>query len=86
MDVTALFDEKCRIWIRDGGDAFLCAKVQEGKTQLILRAASMAHKAGFIPLILTQPDLRLREQGHSDALRSGLELGIQTMRGRPLLF
>ncbi|PPQ28899.1 hypothetical protein [Rhodopila globiformis] len=61
----------------------------------MLVAAAMARTAGYTPIIVTQPDLRLREQGHADAVREarsaefgdhGLDLGLDPMRGSPLLY
>jgi len=81
--------------MRSGGTGYAYGPVQYGKTSNMLEAAAMARQAGYTPIIVTQPDLRLREQGHADARRAtkppevggrGLDLGLDQMRDSPLLY
>lgn len=69
------FEQWCETILRNGGPGYLQGVVQYGKTQKMLIIADHARKMGLIPLIVTQPDLALRAQGHDAVDDSELELG-----------
>jgi hypothetical protein len=69
------FEHWCMTILRNGGPGYLQGAVQYGKTQKMLIIADHARKMGLIPLIVTQPDLALRSQGHDAVDDSEFELG-----------